>query len=61
VLVALLLILVVSFALGLAASSDMLPSAPTPLSGSVKIVRLEQVEMLNAKLADVAQVLSHWG
>jgi uncharacterized membrane protein len=39
----------------------MLPRAPTPLSGSVKIVRREQVEMLDARLADVTRVLSHWG
>jgi hypothetical protein len=39
----------------------MLPSAPTPLSRSVKIVRRERVELLDAKLADVTRVLSHWG
>lgn len=39
----------------------MLPWAPTPLSGSVKIVRKEQIELLDATLGDVTRVLSHWG
>ena len=39
----------------------MLPKAPTPLSGVVRIVRQEQVELLNVKLADVTRVLGQWG
>jgi uncharacterized membrane protein len=39
----------------------MLPWAPTPLSGSVKIVPMKQLEMLDASLGDVTKVLSHWG
>jgi len=39
----------------------MLPWAPTPLSGSVKIVPMNQLEMLDASLGDVTKVLSHWG
>ena len=39
----------------------MLPWAPTPLSGSVKIVPMNQLEMLDASLGDVTQGLSHWG
>ena len=39
----------------------MLPWAPTPMAGSVKIVRRERLEMLNAGFADVTQILSHWG
>lgn len=39
----------------------MLPWAPTPLSGSVKIVRRGQIELLDATLGDVTRVLSHWG
>lgn len=39
----------------------MLPWAPTPLSGSVKIVAMNQLEMLDASLGDVTKVLSHWG
>ena len=39
----------------------MLPWAPTPLAGSVKIVPMQQVEVLDASLGDVTRVLSHWG
>ena len=39
----------------------MLPWAPTPLSGSVRIVRREHITALDASLGDVTRVLSHWG
>ena len=39
----------------------LLPWAPTPLAGSVKIVRKEQIELLPKSLADMTRVLSHWG
>jgi uncharacterized membrane protein len=39
----------------------MLPWAPTPFAGSVKIVRRERLRMLGAGLGDVTRVLSHWG
>ena len=39
----------------------MLPWSPTPMAGSVKIVRRERLEILNAGFADVTQVLSNWG
>jgi uncharacterized membrane protein len=39
----------------------MLPWAPTPLSGSVKIVRMEQVKLLDTSLGELTKVLSHWG
>jgi uncharacterized membrane protein len=39
----------------------MLPWSPTPLAGSVKLVRRDDVELLNASLGDVTRVLSHWG
>jgi len=39
----------------------MLPRAPTPLSGTVKIVSMRQVETLDASLGDLTRVLSHWG
>ena len=39
----------------------MLPWAPTPLAGSVKIVRRDRLEILDAGFADVTRVLSHWG
>ncbi len=39
----------------------MVPWAPTPMSGEVRIVRSDQVEMLDSRFGDVARVLSHWG
>jgi len=39
----------------------MVPWAPTPMSGEVRIVRSDQVEMLDARFGDVTRVLSHWG
>ena len=39
----------------------MLPWAPTPMAGTVKIVRRERLEMLDATFADATQVLSQWG
>ena len=39
----------------------MLPWAPTPLSGSVKIVPMQQVQVLDTSLGDLTRVLSHWG
>ena len=39
----------------------LVPWAPTPFAGSVKIVNSNQIEMLDAELSDVTRVLSHWG
>ena len=39
----------------------LVPWAPTPFAGSVKIVDSNQIEMLDAELSDVTRVLSHWG
>lgn len=39
----------------------MLPWAPTPMAGSVKIVRRDRMEILDAGFGDIARVLSHWG
>jgi uncharacterized membrane protein len=39
----------------------MLPSSPTPMAGSVKIVQRDQIEILDAKLSEVTRVLSQWG
>lgn len=39
----------------------MVPRAPTPLSGSVRMVPMAQLEILNASLGDLTRVLSHWG
>ena len=39
----------------------LVPWAPTPFAGSVKIVDSNQIEMLDAELSDVTRVLSLWG
>lgn len=39
----------------------MLPRAPTPMVGSIKLVPMEQVEVLNVTLGDLTEVVSHWG
>jgi uncharacterized membrane protein len=39
----------------------LVPWAPTPFAGSVKIVDSSQIEMLDAELSDVTRVLSLWG
>ncbi len=39
----------------------LVPWAPTPFAGSVKIVDSSQIEMLEAELSDVTRVLSLWG
>ena len=39
----------------------LVPWAPTPFAGSVKIVSRDQVEMLEASMGDTTMVLSHLG
>lgn len=39
----------------------MLPSAPSPLTGTIKLVPISQVETLNVSLADLSAVISYWG
>jgi uncharacterized membrane protein len=39
----------------------MLPWSPNPASGLIKVVRREQVEVLDVKLATLAHVISLWG
>jgi len=39
----------------------MLPWAPTPLSGSVMIVPMSQLTMLDASLGEVTRVMGQWG
>ena len=39
----------------------LLPWAPTPFAGSVKIVDRSRLQMLDANLGDFSRVLSHWG
>ena len=39
----------------------LIPWAPASFAGSVKIVRRDRIEMLDARLGDVSRALSHWG
>ncbi len=39
----------------------LVPWAPTPFAGSVRIVDSKQIEMLDVELSDVTRVLSLWG
>jgi uncharacterized membrane protein len=39
----------------------LLPWAPTAFAGSVKIVKRNRVEMLDANIGDVSKVLGNWG
>ena len=39
----------------------MIPSSPSMMSGSVIVIRTENVELLNVKLSDLAVVVGHWG
>jgi len=39
----------------------MLPRAPTPFSGEIKIVPVTQLVMIDAKLGDLTKVVSQWG
>lgn len=39
----------------------MIPGAPTPLTGSVKIVRRDQITPLHASLGDITRVLGEYG
>jgi uncharacterized membrane protein len=39
----------------------LLPWAPTPFAGSVKIIDRSRLKMLDANLGDFSKVLSHWG
>jgi uncharacterized membrane protein len=39
----------------------LLPWAPTPFAGSVKIIDRNRLQMLDANLGDFSRVLSHWG
>lgn len=42
-------------------SAVLIPWAPTPFAGSVKIVKQDRIELLQANLAEITTVLSHWG
>jgi uncharacterized membrane protein len=39
----------------------LVPWAPTPFAGSVKIVPSDELEMMNATVGEASRVLSHWG
>lgn len=39
----------------------MLPRAPTPMAGSIKLVPMSQVEVLEVSLSEPAAVITHWG
>jgi hypothetical protein len=39
----------------------LVPWSPTPFAGSVKIVFQENVELLDVKLMEFTEALSHWG
>jgi len=47
--------------LGDGKATILVPWAPTPFAGSVKIVNRKHLELLDAPLGDVTRVLSHWG
>jgi uncharacterized membrane protein len=39
----------------------MIPSAPNPMGGAIKIVPRERVHILNVRMTALARVLSQWG
>ena len=39
----------------------LMPWSPTPFAGSIKIVDMERVHLLDTNLGDFTMVLSHWG
>jgi uncharacterized membrane protein len=39
----------------------MLPRAPTPMTGSIKLVPVSQVQILDVSLGELTAVISHWG
>ncbi len=39
----------------------MIPRAPTPMVGTLKVVSLAQVEVLDVSLGEFTAVISHWG
>jgi uncharacterized membrane protein len=39
----------------------MVPRAPTPMVGPIKIVPIAQVEALDASLGELTAVIGHWG
>jgi uncharacterized membrane protein len=39
----------------------LIPWAPTPFAGSVKVVEKDRVELIDTDLGECTKVLSHWG
>jgi uncharacterized membrane protein len=39
----------------------MIPSAPSPLAGAIKIVPRDRIQLLDARISTVARVLTQWG
>ena len=39
----------------------MIPSAPNPMGGAIKIVPRERIQILNVRMSAVTRVLSQWG
>ena len=39
----------------------MIPSAPSPMGGAIKIVPRERIKILNVRMSAVARVFSQWG
>ena len=47
--------------LGNGFAAVMLPRAPTPMVGSIRVVPMAQVELLDVSLGDFTAAISHWG
>jgi len=47
--------------LGSGRAMVMLPRAPTPMAGSLKVVPMDCVELLDISLSEFTMVISHWG
>jgi len=39
----------------------MIPSAPNPMDGAIKVVPRDRIKILDAKVSAIARVLSQWG
>jgi uncharacterized membrane protein len=39
----------------------MIPRSPTPIAGTIKVVPVSQIEVLDVSLGDFTAVISHWG
>jgi uncharacterized membrane protein len=39
----------------------MIPSAPNPMGGGIKVVPRDRIKILDVKVSAIARVLSQWG